>query len=286
MKSRLTAKTLLIDILFDIVGCFAFAISIQTFSAPNNIAPGGVSGISILINYLFDLPISVVSLLLNIPLLILAWFFLGKSFTIKTVKTVAIMTVMLELCAGLPIYQGDMILASLYGGVLQGVGLALVFMRGSTTGGTDVASRLIQLKFPHMPVGKLMIAVDGFVLVASAVVYRNIENALYAMIVIFVGGRIIDSLLYGLDMGKVMMIISVRQQEIAGRISDELERGCTVLEGHGSYTGADRPVLLCAVRKQQYIALKKIVWSVDPQAFMFALDATEIIGMGFKVDIK
>lgn len=286
MESKISAKTLLTDILFDIVGCFGLAVSVQTFSAPNNLAPGGVSGIAILVNYLFGLPISLVSLLLNIPLLILAWLFLGRAFTLKTIKSVAIMTVLLELCANLPVYQGNMILAALYAGVCQGVGLALVFMRSSTTGGTDVASRLIQLRFPHVPVGTLMIAVDGLVLIASAVVYRNIENALYAMIVIFVGGRIIDSLLYGLDTGKVMMIISVHQQQIARKIHDELERGCTVLDGRGSYTGSERPVLLCAVRKQQYIELKKIVWSVDPNAFMFALEATEIIGEGFKGDIK
>lgn len=280
------ARTLLVDILFDIAGCFIFAVSTQCFSAPNNIAPGGVSGVAILINYVTGLPISALSLVMNIPLLVLAWMFLGRAFTLKTVKTVAIMTVLLEMCTFLPTYQGDMILASLYAGVLQGIGLGLVFMRSSTTGGTDIASRLIQLKFPHVSVGKIMIGVDGVVLIAAAIVYRQLENALYALIVIFVGGQVLDRLLYGLDMGKVMMIISPEHAQIASRVHDELDRGCTILEGRGSYTQANRPVLLCAVRRQQYIALKRIVRAADPNAFMFALDATEIIGEGFKEDIQ
>lgn len=279
---RQNLKTLLTDLLFDVVGSFLFAISIQTFSAPNNLAPGGVSGAAILLNDLFGWSISVVNLAFNVPLLLMAWFLLGHKFTINTLKSVLVMTVMLELCAGLPIYQGDLVLASLCAGVLQGVGLALVFMRGSTTGGADVASRLLQLRFPHISMGQMIIAIDAVVLGASAIVYHKIENALYAMIIIFVCGRIIDSLLYGLDMGTVMMIISSKPDAIAKRVHDELDRGCTVLSGSGSYTSEERPVLLIAVRKQQYTALKRIVHAADRYAFMFALEATEIIGEGFK----
>lgn len=282
MKSQSKTRILLTDILFDIVGCLFFGLSIQSFSAPNNLAPGGVSGVAILVNYLFGLPISMVSLLLNIPLLILAWRFLGRGFTLKTIKTVVIMTVLLELCSYLPVYDGNTLLAALYAGVLQGLGLGMVFLTSSTTGGTDVASRLIQLRFPHIPVGRLLIAVDGVVLAASAVVYRNLESALYAMIVIFVGGRLLDSILYGQDIGKVMMIISGEHVEIARRVNEEMGRGCTVLKGHGSYTSEDRPVLLIAVRKAEYVGLKRLVRRIDPDAFMVALEATEIIGEGFK----
>lgn len=282
MKAKPVAKTLLWDILFDLAGCFAFAASVQCFCAPNNIAPGGVSGVAILLHFLLDLPISAVSFVLNVPLMLLAWLLLGKGFTLRTVKSVAILTAMLEACTLLPVYSGNLILASLYGGVLGGAGLALVFLRGSTTGGTDIASRLIQLKFPYVSVGKLMLCVDGAVLLASAIVYRNIESALYGLIVIFTLGRVVDSVLFGMDRGKVMMIVSDFHSEIAGRIHRNLERGCTVLEGQGAYTSQNRPVLLCAVRKQQFIPLKKIVYAVDPAAFVLVLDATEIIGEGFK----
>lgn len=286
MKQRFSVKTLLLDLLFDIVGCGLFALSIQLFCAPHQIAPGGVSGISILVEYLFGLPISAVSFALNIPLFLLGWIFLGKWFALKTLKTVAILTVMLELATWIPVYRGDIILAALYGGVLQGIGIAMVFARGSTTGGTDVASRLIQKAFPHVSVGKIMMGVDGLVLAASAIVFRSVESILYAMIVIFVTSQLIDRILYGMDTGKVLMIISKHHLTIAARINREMERGCTVIQGQGSYTNEDRPVLLCAVRKQQYIRLKRVVWDTDPYAFMFALEATEIIGEGFHNDIQ
>lgn len=166
--------------------------------------------------------------------------------------------------------------------MLEGISLALVFTRSTTTGGSDLVSRLIQLKYPHFSVGRLLLMIDGVVLVASAIVYQNIENALYGLIVIFTSTRVIDSILYGLDAGKVMLIISERYTEIAGRIGEELERGCTFLEGRGSYTQKSRPVMLCAVRKAQFVEVKKIVRAVDPGAFMLALEANEIIGEGFK----
>lgn len=280
--SGLDRKTLLPDLLFDLVGCFAFSIAIQSFSAPNNIAPGGVSGIAILLHYLFGLPISVLSFVLNIPLLLLAWRFLGRGFTVRTVKTVAILSILLGLCEALPTYEGNLILAALYCGVLEGFGLAAVLARGSTTGGSDIASRLIQLKYPHISVGKLLLVVDGMVLAASAIVYQNIESALYGLIVIFTAGRVIDSTLYGLDAGKVMMVVSERFREISEEISGRLGRGCTILEGRSGYTGSQRDVLFCAVRKPQFIILKRIVRAIDPNAFLVALEANEIIGEGFK----
>lgn len=282
MKKLPEVKTMAVDILFDIMGCGLFAVAVQCFSAPNDIAPGGVSGISILLNYLFDLPISILTMALNIPLLVLAFFLLGKAFTLRTLKTVTIMSIMLHFGSFLPSYTGNMILVALYGGLFEGIGLALIFMRGSTTGGSDVASRLIQLKFPHVSVGKLLMVVDGCVLVASAIVYRNIENAMYGLLAIFTSTRIIDSILYGLDLGKVMMIISNDHRKIADRVNTEMERGCTILEGRGSYTNESRPVLMIAVSRQQFFILKKIVYQVDPAAFVLALDATEIIGEGFK----
>lgn len=276
-------KDLFLDVLYDIVGCSIFSASIQCFSSPNNIAPGGVSGLSILIQYVTGIPISLMSFALNIPLLLLAWRFLGKRFTLRTLRTVVIMTGTLALAQRIVVpYHGEMILAALFGGVMEGIGLGVVFMRGSTTGGTDIASRLIQLRYPHISIGRLMLLVDGCVLMASAVVYRNIENALYGMVTIFASTRIIDSILYGLDTGKALLVVSDHADTIAGEISTHLDRGSTILSARGSYTGQDKPVLLCAVRKNQYHRLKQIVYLVDPTAFVLALDASEVIGEGFR----
>lgn len=277
------AKKIIIDILFDVTGCMLLAISVTCFSAPNNIAPGGVTGLAIIGDYLFGIPISVFTFGLNIPLLILAWMFLGHEFTLKTMKSVLILTVLLELVSAyLPIYKGDTLLAAIYGGVISGAGIALVFMRSSTTGGTDIASRLLQLKFPGLSVGKLILCVDAFVLITAAFVYQNIENALYGLIGIFASTSLLDSLLYGLDTGRLMMIMTMRPDEISQAVIEKLNRSCTLLDGKGSFTKREQPVVMCVVRKAQYFELKRIVHDVDPSAFMVALEASEIVGEGFK----
>lgn len=276
-------KSWLTDAMFDVAGCGLLALGLSCFSAPNDIAPGGVSGLSVMINHLSGMPISALTMLLNIPLLILAWFFLGREFTIKTVISVLILTLELELAARfVPVYTGNVLLAALYGGVLSGAGAALVFMRSSTTGGTDIASRLIQIKFPAMPVGRLILCVDGLVLLAAAIVFRGIENALYGLIAIYTSSTVIDRLLYGLDTGKLMMIMTTKPDEISRAVIERLKRSCTLLDGKGSFSKRLQPVMLCVVRKSQYFDLKRIVHSADPAAFMIALEAGEIIGEGFK----
>ncbi len=286
IKKEFDAKLLFTDILYDIAGCGLLAIGITCFSAPNNIAPGGVTGLSIMGNYLFGIPISVLTFSMNIPLLILAWFFLGRTFAIKTMKSVAILTLMLQLVSLLlPVYRGNVLLAALYGGVIDGAGIALVFMRSSTTGGSDIGSRLIQLKLPTVSVGRLMLCIDFFVLLTAALVYRNIENALYGLIAIFATTSVLDNLLYGLDTGKLMMIMTKNPVELTDAISKRIGRSCTILDGTGSFTKRSQPVVLCVMRKAQYFDLKRVVHEVDPAAFMFALDASEVIGEGFK-DIK
>jgi len=284
MKPNLAQpKKLALDLLYDLGGCALYAVGTQVFNAPANIAPGGITGISILANYLLGAPISLVSFVINIPLLIAALFFLGRRFTLRTAKTVLIMTLMLELAGRfVPAYTGEIILAALAGGVLAGVGLALVFMRGSTTGGTDIIARLIQKKRPDMAVGRLLLILDAVVLLMAAVIYRNIESALFALVGIFTRTQVLDSILFGLDMGKVLMIVTEKPREMAVAINARIGRGCTLLDGRGSYTMQDRPVLLCVVRKNQYYDLKRLCGAVDPDAFVIAMQADEIIGKGFK----
>jgi uncharacterized membrane-anchored protein YitT (DUF2179 family) len=260
-----------------------FAAGIQLFNSPNNIAPGGVTGISVMGQYLFGIPVSVLTLTLNIPLLLMAWRFLGLGFMLRSLRSIGVLTIALEVIPRLIVpYRGEMMLAALFGGVLQGFGLGLVFMRGSTTGGSDIASRLIQLRFPDVSIGRLIMVVDSCVLLTSAIVYGSIENALYGMIGIFTSTRIVDSVLYGLDTGKVMMIVSCRYDDISKAIIAQIGRGCTLLSAKGSYTGQERPVLLCAIRKNQFFNLKRLVYDIDPSSFIVALEATEVLGEGFR----
>ena len=276
-------EKLLGDIPFDLVGCFIFSIGIYCFTAPNEIAPGGVSGLATIINYLFGIPIGLVSFLFNIPLLLLALRFLGRHFTIRTLKTSAILSLILDLVMPfIPVYVGDPILAALFGGVCLGVGIGIVFMRGSTTGGSDIVTMLIQRRFPHFSIGRVVLATDFLVLLLSTVVYQNIETMLYGLIAIFAQTKMIDGVVYGTDSGRMAIVISTKEREIADTIMTQLDRGVTFLEGEGGYRGEKRKVLLCAVRAQQFARLKKIIHAIDPAAFVIVTEAGEILGDGFK----
>ena len=272
-----------VDTLFDGAGGLIFALGLSCFVRPAQIAPGGVSGMSVIINHLTGLPVGTLNMAINIPLLLLAWRFLGHRFTLKTLRSVFVQSLMIDLVAAfLPAYTGDRIMAALFGGVGIGVGLALVFMRGSTTGGTDIVSRLIQLRFRHLSIGKLLFAVDVVVLLISTAVFRNIETGLYGMITIYTTGKILDGILYGMDTGKVILVISGHSRKIASRIMNELERGVTLLHAEGAWSGQERKILLCAVRAAQYYQVEEIVKREDPDAFTILMEANQITGEGFR----
>lgn len=175
-----------------------------------------------------------------------------------------------------------MLLAALYGGVLSGIGLGLIFLRGSTTGGTDIASRLLKIKWPYIPMGRMMMLVDAVIIVASIIAFKSVDSGLYAMIQLFVSSKVIDMILYGSDTGKMILVVSDKNAEIATAIMSDLDRGVTMLKGRGFYTGAERDVLLCAVRRQQTPTVRSIVRKADPTAFIIMCEAGDVIGEGFK----
>lgn len=271
-----------LDILVDILGGVSFAVALNCFTSPNGIAPGGVSGVAVMLNHLFSIPLGTTMLVINIPLLILAWFFLGHTFTLFTLKTILIQSVVVDVLAlYLPAYQGDHILAALFGGVGMGLGVSLIFRRGSTTGGTDIVSRLIQRRWPFMRIGVVMVGVDALVVATSMIVFRNIETGLYALITIFVSGRVVDAVMGGVNMGRMALIISDQHDEIAKHIISDMHRGVTLLEASGAYSGTARRVLLCAVRISEYPQLQQIVKHHDPQAFLITTNVNEVLGEGF-----
>jgi uncharacterized membrane-anchored protein YitT (DUF2179 family) len=282
IHNRPQAKEILTDALFILAGCAVFSVSVSVFTAPNKIAPGGVTGIATMLQYLFHTPIGVMIFVLNIPLLALAMRYIGGRFIVKTIICTALVSVGVDLMALLPKYSGNLLLAALYGGVLSGAGLGLVFLRGATTGGTDVASRLVKLKYGHIPMGRMMMIIDACVVSVSAVVFQSVDSALYAMVTIFTSSRVIDFILYGSDNCKMALVISEKKEEIAKIITTNLSRGVTVIHGTGYYTGRERNVLLCVVRPPEASKLRSIVKSIDQQAFVILCDAGEVLGEGFK----
>jgi uncharacterized membrane-anchored protein YitT (DUF2179 family) len=272
------------DFAFYILGSMLYSASVSVFTAPNKIAPGGVTGVSTILHYAFGLPIGVMIFVLNIPLFLLAMRFIGGRFIVRTVICTALISAFIDIFGILPRYEytGNMLLASLYGGLIAGSGLGLIFLRGATTGGTDTASKLIRLRYPYIPMGRIMMAIDLMVVLAAAIYFRSVNDALYAIITIFVSSKVIDSILYGSDTGRMVMIVSEKNEELANCISEEVNRGITILKGRGYYSGAEKDVIMCAVRRSEAPRLRAITRRIDPSAFIIMCEAGDVIGEGFK----
>lgn len=285
LQTKSRAKSMALDGLFFIAGALIDAVSVNVFTAPNHIAPGGVTGIGTMLNYLFQTPIGMVNMLINIPIVIWAIVEIGYKLVAKSIAAIIIFSIAIDtLALWLPAYEGNPFLAAIFGGVLEGIGLALVFMRGSTTGGTDMIARLLGKHFRHLSMGKLMLAVDLVIIAASALVYQKLESALYAIIAIFVSTRIIDTLLYGTDSGngKLYFIISKKSDEIRQRILDDIDRGVTIIPIQGGYSGENGEMLLCAVRRYEVTKINDIIHTADRDAFVIVGEAGEITGEGFR----
>ncbi len=267
-------KTFCVDCLYDVVGSLIYGVGILCFTAPNQVAPGGVSGVATLINFVTGLPIGAMNFAINVPLVIIGFLILGKTFTAKTLKSVVIMSAVLDyVVVYFPTYTGNALLASLFGGVCMGAGLAVVFMRGSTTGGSDILGKLLQLKAPHIPIGRMMLILDCFVLAAAAIVYRNIEASLIGLIAMYASAQVMDGILYGLENGKLVHIVSTQNDEITKDIIAHLNRSATILKGRGAYSGTEMDVIMVVVRKTEFFKLKTLVHSHDPNAFIVVTEA-------------
>lgn len=282
MKKRLT------DIVLIIFGAAVYAAGINCFTAPNDIAPGGVGGLSTVISYLSGgtLGIGLIFGVINIPLVIAGFLRLGKALMLRTLIAVAVASVCTDVLSGLfPVYvsdPGDRIIAAVFGGVLIGGGLGVVYLRDGTTGGTDIINKLIQKAKPHLSLGTIMMITDAFVVIVSILVYGNLESGLYAIITIFVSSRVMDLLLYGGRGGKAILIFSEKADEIGEAIVGDISRGATYLKGTGVYSGTDKNVICCAVQKNEYAKLKRIVKEIDESAFIITATADEILGRGFR----
>lgn len=285
VNKKLNVKGFCTDLAYDLVGSVLYAAGIVCFVNPANMAPGGMSGVAILLNYLWGLPIGTMTIVLNIPLLILSYLFLGKSLTLKTVKSLVISSLMVDLVMAkyAPVYVGDRMIGGVFGGVLMGAGLAIIFLRGSTTGGTDIISFLVKKWYPHVPIGRMIMVVDCIIIGVSVLVFGNLESALYGLISLYCCSMVIDSIIYGLDKGSMVMVVSEKNDEIAAQIMDELERGVTLLKGQGAYTGTDRDVLMCAVTQAAVCQSPcAIIYEKDPNAFVIVSETSEVLGEGFK----
>ena len=270
------------DVLFILVGCAIYAASFSFLTYPNNIVSGGVTGVAQIVNLLTGLPVGVMVMVMNIPLFVVAWKSFGVRFIIYSLIGMMGTSIGIDLFNTLHFAAtNDTLLASVYGGLLNGLAGGLVFHAGATTGGTDIAARLVRKKRPYMNFGTISLAINAVVVIAFAIIFHRFDSAMYTIITMYVCSRVINLILYGLDNSGICYIITVRPHEISQQIGEQLSRGATILRGEGAYSGEDRFLVLCAVKRQQIPQLRRIVTEVDNQSFVIVTQSHEVFGKNF-----
>ena len=264
------------------LGAVIYALAFDWFVAPNQIAMGGVTGLAQIVNALVPvLPVGVLSILVNVPLFLAGWRLLGGRLLVSSLYAMAVSSLAIDVIAWMHTFPPmDPILATLYGGAGMGVGLGLVFSQGATTGGTDIIGKLLKLKFPWLPIGKLVMIPDMVVVILAAVVFGTVNAALYGLIQMYLLSKVMDMILYGWDTSRVAYIITDRWEETVQGLLD-MNRGVTLLQGKGAYTGAEKQVLLVAFRQREIVPIRRMLREIDPKAFFIVCDAHEILGEGF-----
>lgn len=269
-----------------VIGAVFYGVAISLFLDPNKLAPGGVSGIAIIINHYTNFSTGAVIFLINIPLMVLGIWKFGIKFFISTIIATAMGSVFIDVLAPIGAVADDRIICAVVGGALIGISLGFIFKAGATTGGTDILARLLKLKFPHIETGTLFMVIDSVIVAASAVAFKDLEVALYAGICVFVTGKVFDVIIYGAQGAKLIFVISDKEDEIARRFLEELDTGVTYVHGIGAYTDADKKIIMCAMKKQMLPKAEDIIKEVDLAAFIIITSASEIVGEGYRSPLE
>ncbi len=265
-----------------LVGSLIFSIGFAFFLQPNDMSPGGISGLSLVITELLGFgSVGTISILINMPLFILGGVKIGKRFFLGSLIGMVFSSLMIDALSLFVTTAVEPFLGVFYGGVICGFGLGIVFMSGTSTGGSDILVRLLKLRYRSVPIGQISMSFDVIVVVLTGLVFRDVTKALYTGITVYICGKVIDAVVYNFDYSKVALIISPQYKAIAEAIGVKLDRGATFLHGEGSYSGVPTKVVLAAVKKQQIAELKELVTELDPNAFIIVQEAHQVLGDGF-----
>ncbi len=268
-----------------ITGAFLLAVGFVFFITPHKIVPGGVYGIAIVLHYLIGTPVGATALAFDIPLTLIAVKILGPRFGAKTVVGFVMTAVFVDgltfIYGTEPLITDDVLLSSIVGAVFVGVGLGMIFKTKATSGGTDIVAMIIS-KYTHLPVGRLLIVVDSTIVLFGLIVFKDWKIPFYSLIVIYITGKILDAFLEGVSYDKVLFIISDKTEEIKRKIIDDLNRGGTLISGKGMYNGDDKTIMFTVVNRREVTILQEFIHHVDPRAFVTVLNASEILGEGFR----
>ena len=270
---------------FIFLGTFIMAVAYVVFISPFKFAPGGVYGIAIVLHHLFEFPIGLSGILMDIPLTILGFWILGPRFGVKTIAGMLLLSgwiTAIEYFYGYePFVPGQPMLSALYGGVMIGIGLGLVFKSKATSGGSDIIA-MILAKYVHMSLGQLMIMVDSVIVLLSWIAFKDPMIPLFSWVIIFITGKVVDIMIEGIGYEKTLFIISDKHQEIRDKIINDLGRGGTFIDGKGMYAGKDKTVIFAVVNRREMVILKSFISKIDPNAFLTVVNANEVLGDGFK----
>lgn len=275
-------KKLVFDYAVITIASFVYAVGVTLFLDPNSLAPGGITGIAIILNRLTGLETGTWMMLINIPILLLGVWKFGLRFILSTLYCTVMMSWFTNLLIPVGVATTDPLLASLAGATLMAVSMGWVFKAGATTGGTDIIIKVLRLKVPHLKTGMLFFLTDIVIVAASAFVFQDLDKAMYAGITVIVTSLVLDLVLYGRDGAKLIYIISDHSEKITKRLLEELDLGVTHVQGSGAYSGKEKNVIMCVAKKQIAPKAEEVVREEDPMAFMIVTSATEIYGEGYK----
>ena len=282
MLSKIETKKFILEILETLLGSFIMAVSVSLFLLPNELSSGGFSGIATILYYLFKFPVGTTIIILNIPLFILSTFKIGKKFLIKSLVGTLSLSFFIDILEKIEPLTDDKILASVYGGILTGVGTALILRAHSSTGGSDLAGNLIKEYKPMARTGSLITFIDALIVLLNVIFLRKIEIGLYSSITIYLMGKIIDIIFEGIYFTKLVFIISDKSDQISEIIGKDVKRGVTGIYGRGMFTNKEKLVLMCAIGRNELAELKSKIKNIDSNAFLIIANSREVLGTGFK----
>ena len=276
-------KKFIIECIATIIGALIIAISVSFFLLPNELSSGGFTGIATILYYTLKIPMGTTILCLNIPLFLFSGYKIGKKFFAKTMVGTISLSIFIDLLEKLPALTQDKVLASVYGGILMGIGTAIILKADSSTGGSDLVTFIIKKYIPKIEMGKILVIIDFTIVFLNVIFLGNIEIGLYSTIAIYLMGFMIDIIFEGIYFSKLLIIISDKSDIIANSIKKEINRGVTGLYGKGMYTGDDKTILLCAVARKDLANIKNLIINIDKNAFMIITNSREVLGYGFKI---
>lgn len=276
-------KELATDLAFELAGSVLFGVGVYTFALKGAFAPGGISGLALIINHLWGLPVGAVTIALNVPIVLATWPVLGRLFFFKSLRTILISNLIIDVVLPLfPVYEGSRLLAAGFSGVVMGAGLSLVYMRGSSTGGSDFLIHAAKRKAPHISFGNISLMMDGAIILLGVPAFGDIDAALYGMVSAFALTIVMDKIIYGAGSGKLVLVITTQGQAVAKAIDAAVERGSTLVDVTGSYSGLPREMVMCACSNNEVFKVRLAAHRVDRSALVMICEANEVFGEGFR----